>query len=88
MAACLLAASIALLPAHAGPKESADSAAAAASRVAVKVETAVKHGVKAAASGVESGAKAAGRGVDAAAKKIGLPTRPASAPTSPRPHGG
>jgi hypothetical protein len=54
----------------------------------VKVEKAVKHGVQVAASGVERGAKAAGRGVDKAAKKIGLPTGPASAPTSPHAHGG
>jgi hypothetical protein len=87
MLACLLAL-WASAPAHAGPKEGAESAAAAASRVAVKVEKAVKHGVQVAASGVERGAKAAGQGVEKAARKVGLPTGPASAPPSPHAHGG
>ena len=63
-----LLAALAAMPARAGPKETAEAAAGGASRVAVKVEKAVKHGLQVAASGVESGARAAGRGVDKAAR--------------------
>lgn len=52
----------------AGPKDTAESVAASASGVAVKVEKAIERGVRAAASGVERGMTVAASGVERGAK--------------------
>lgn len=80
----LLAASVLLAagPAHATAGEVVDAVVNKASEVAVKVEHAVKRGVKAAAEGVETGAKAVGATADKVAKRVGLPASGASAAAS------
>ena len=70
--------------AHAGAGEKAESAAKAASGVAVKTENAVKRGLRAAESGVERGVKAADKAVTGVAKKVGIPGAGASKPKQPQ----
>jgi len=79
LAACVLTATTA---AHATAGEVVDAVVGKASEVAVKVEHAVKRGVKAAAEGVETGAKAVGSAADKVAKKVGLPASGAPAAAS------
>lgn len=69
---------LAFVGAVAGATETAHAVAHKASGVAVKVEGAVKRGVRRAASAVEHGGVVAGKTVNHTARKLGLPASPAS----------